>query len=239
MKRIVSRSLVLAFCLILALPAVAGAAFKTVRTEQLNGTYILGEQRHMGFPSDFFEFSNGSFTAGSRRDGITQGTYSITGDRVEFVHSDGKMYAFQLSLNPNAIRLRDGNASFIFVRASGEQTAAIAARVEGARRLKELGFIAVASTSMNWSDAKAFCRQQGGRLPRINNSDSWDGSGEMNIDGFGASGVPWPSGFPSDGYWTDTECANFPGFSKLVYVHGVFASVSSRQGSAGHVVCIP
>ena len=56
-------------------------------------------------------------------------------------------------------------------------------------------FIALAESSMNWNDAKVWCEQQGGRLPRIENSDSWARQRHVNdqvhIDGFGVQGRPW------------------------------------------------
>jgi len=69
------------------------------------------------------------------------------------------------------------------------------------------GFIAISEGQMKWADAKAFCQQHGGKLPRINNSASWDGKGEATIDGFGARGAPWPS-LPFDRYWTGTGTVN-------------------------------
>ena len=88
------------------------------------------------------------------------------------------------------------------------------------------GFIAVSDTRMNWYDAKAFCEQQGGRLPRINGTDSWDGKGEATIDGFGVMGAPWPSGLPNGIHWTGTEVTDGPGNSW---------HVGDRVARGGHV----
>jgi len=255
MKPIVSRSLVLAFCLILALPAVADAA------EQLSGTYVLSEQQRSIDPTDFFIFSNGSFTAGSRHGGITQGTYSITDDRIELVTSDGKIYTFQFSRTSNAIIFGEGSAATIFMRLTNERIAAIEAhRAKGAReearrteetriaeevvrkveKAHKIEFIAQSESRMNWSDAKAFCQRRGGRLPRINNSDSWAGKGKAAIDGFGVSGASWPSDLPEANYWMGTDYAGFPGYSWLVYVNdGNVHIFNRRQSYDARVVCVP
>ena len=67
------------------------------------------------------------------------------------------------------------------------------------------GFIALSESEMTWDDARDFCRQRGGRLPLISGSGSLANvpSGTP-IDGFGSRGAPWPSGLPSDLYWTGT-----------------------------------
>jgi len=69
------------------------------------------------------------------------------------------------------------------------------------------GFIVLSENKMNWSDAKAFCQQQGRRLPLINGSDSWtwkERNKITHIDNFGIPGTPWPSDLPGDYYWTGT-----------------------------------
>jgi len=118
---------------------------------------------------------------------------------------------------------------------------------EELRKAKEAGFIALSESDMNWNDAKAFCQQHGGRLPRINNSDSWNGENPslrgILIDGFGAPGAPWPSGLPSGGYWTGTEGSSFTGTSWRVSAHGVLGAgvnVGDYARSADYrVVCVP
>jgi len=78
---------------------------------------------------------------------------------------------------------------------------------------------------MNWNDARAFCRQHGGRLPRVNQSDSWDGSGGSvaTAEGFGTIGGPWPSGLPQ-AVWSDTRDSTEPGKVWVIYdsnsIHG-------------------
>jgi len=105
-------------------------------------------------------------------------------------------------------------------------------------------FIALSETSMTWSDAKAFCQQQGGRLPRINDSDSWSASKPVtHIDGFGAPGAPgdpWPSGLPGDYYWSGTEITEGPGTSWLVGDGGGHIVVGgTRQSNQNRAACVP
>jgi len=191
------------------------------------------------------------FTTGSKRDGIAQGKYSITGDNIKFVHSDGKTYTFKFSLTSNAIILSDSKATITFVRLTNEQVATIEAHrpaevrkaEEAARKAVEsrrIKFIVQSESRRNWSAAKAFCQQQGGRLPRINDSDSWDGKGEFYVDGFGPKGPPWPSGLPGDFYWTGTEHTNRPGSSWFIGAYGHGGDVHVSPQSVVHrVVCVP
>jgi hypothetical protein len=240
MKRILSCSLVLSFCLLLSFPAVADAFLgrgKDTKAEQLSGTYIHTEQQQMTTPNQFFEFSSGSYTARNRLLGNSQGKFSITGDNIEFVSSDGKIDVFRFSRTPNAITLTSRAATDIFVRATSEQVAAIAAAP------KEGFIIAVSDTAMNWADAKAWCEQQGGRLPRINDSDSWawnDRDKITRIEGFGAPGASWPSSLPLGNSWTGTESTGSTGGSWVVGVFdgNVFVNVI-LQSRSFHVVCVP
>ena len=71
------------------------------------------------------------------------------------------------------------------------------------------GFIAMGEAKVNWEDAKAFCEQQGGRLPAIGGSESIDAVPKGTpIDGFGiVMETRWPKGLPDgfrDNYWTST-----------------------------------
>jgi len=92
---------------------------------------------------------------------------------------------------------------------------------------------------MTWADAKAFCQRQGGRLPRMNNSNSWDGRGEATIDGFGAQGAPWPSALPNTYYWTGTERTDDPASSWLVNAHDGKVGINISDQFSGHrVVCV-
>jgi len=102
----------------------------------------------------------------------------------------------------------------------------------------------LAESPMSWSDAVAYCQQQGGKLPRINNSDSWawDDRGEKitHIDGFGTRGAPWPSGLPSADYWTETECADRPDRAWVVrYLSGTVNVLIDFQSIPHRVACVP
>jgi len=111
---------------------------------------------------------------------------------------------------------------------------------------------------MNWDDAKAWCKRQGGRLPLINDATSltWDqiiGPKTALIDGFGQINTgpggqnwrdhwttPWPSGLPGDYYWTGTESTDRPGDSWIVYFSDGIVYVSGdRQRYSYRVVCVP
>ena len=104
-------------------------------------------------------------------------------------------------------------------------------------------FISLAPKRMNWVDAAAYCRQQGGRLPRINNSDSAAGDEFWEtIDGFGSQGAPWPQMLPGGAifYWTGTELADNPGYSFLVGNYGGKVFITClKQDYMGRVVCVP
>jgi hypothetical protein len=131
-----------------------------------------------------------------------------------------------------------------------ERAAEETRKAEEARAFKAAaGFIALADSRMNWADAKNFCRQKGGKLPRLNNSDSWTrGSdywrkGPAKLDGFGAIDTPWPSGLPKSYYWTGTERTDEPGNSWGVChnPHSGRAELCSAtsQSKTARVVCVP
>jgi|GEM_PF-2989361 len=117
--------------------------------------------------------------------------------------------------------------------------------VAGAASKAPAGFIALSESAMNWDDAKAFCQQQGGSLPRINDSDSFGvPSRGDKIDGFGAPGATWPSGLPrnppSNRYWTGTENSGNPAeYVWIITNFGpeVFVKSDSKNGSA-HAICV-
>ena len=99
------------------------------------------------------------------------------------------------------------------------------------------GFIALAGNTMNWGDAGSYCSDQGGKLPLINNTTSWNGSGMSSLDGFGTGS--WPVGLPSYDYWTGTEeAANYAWFVVGGNVN-VFVSPISQSYSNNRVVCVP
>ena len=83
-------------------------------------------------------------------------------------------------------------------------------------KLKKLGFIETSDSLMTWADANAYCDSKGGRLPRINKSNSWNGQGTMTIDGFGTVGEPWPKELPFITYWTGTVNNSSPGTACVV-----------------------
>jgi len=81
--------------------------------------------------------------------------------------------------------------------------------------------IAVSTKEMKYSDAVAFCKQKGGRLPLINNSDTWDLKQPIKgtpVDGIaGGMDAPWPAELDRDGrYWTGTNVANDPEFLWII-----------------------
>ena len=71
------------------------------------------------------------------------------------------------------------------------------------------GFIALSETGMAWVDAKAWCQQQGGKLPLVNGKTRIPAShgipSGIPVDGFGFEGAEWPSGLPFGRYWLGTE----------------------------------
>ena len=224
-------ALVVSLCLLLPLPAAAGAF------DQLSGTYVRSEQQGGKTPTDCYEFSDGTFTY--TYGVITEkGNYSISGNIITFVYSDGKIAPYQFSRTPNAIMLSDGIAPITFVQATDEQVAAIAAaRKAAAEVFKAAGFIAVGDSRMTWSDAKAFCQQNGGRLPFTKGVQRY-----AAIDGFGSLGAPWPSCLPEGNYyyWADTD--NSISSSGLLAVHsygGMVHASPTGQSHAYHVVCVP
>lgn len=102
------------------------------------------------------------------------------------------------------------------------------------------GFIALSDSSMNWTDAIAWCQRQGGRLPRINNSESLPFGNvpivqvkryfeSSSIDGFGNSHRLWSEvGLPSPAnYWTGTVISSsHPSLDGQVYTVGGVGEVS-------------
>jgi len=103
-------------------------------------------------------------------------------------------------------------------------------------------FIAVSESRMTWADAKAWCEQQGGRLPLVGGSESFDDTPSPGtpLEGFGATGGPWPVGLPSDSwYWTGTERSIFPGNSWFVFAHDGYVSYGASQSGTFRVACVP
>jgi len=90
-------------------------------------------------------------------------------------------------------------------------------------------FIAVSESRMTWADAKAWCEQQGGRLPLVGGSESLaEGNAPRTlfIDGFGAIGDSWPTGLPSGyWYWTGTAVSNFSSNAWVIHFNSGFVDV--------------
>ena len=106
------------------------------------------------------------------------------------------------------------------------------------------GFIALSESPMNWADAVAWCQQQGGRLPRIDNRDlvvPADFKQAKHIDGFGANGGPWPSGLPDSQYWTGTVASGDQDSACVILASPIRGNVFvmvSRQSRALNVLCV-
>jgi hypothetical protein len=106
------------------------------------------------------------------------------------------------------------------------------------------GCIALSESKMTWAEAKAFCQQQGGKLPRINNLEAWDGSNPPRdtilIDGFGAYGAPWPSGLLHYAcFLTETAHPAIPGYSWLICNNFGNVGVLAYQRRTYRIVCVP
>ena len=104
------------------------------------------------------------------------------------------------------------------------------------------GFIAYAGDNrMNWSRAKSYCATQGGKIPLINDSSSWDGTGTWSVDGFGSSTSRWPSGWSGDFFWAGTEISTNPDHGWIVGDNGGYVNVydSGDGGYGTRVVCVP
>ena len=98
------------------------------------------------------------------------------------------------------------------------------------------GFLALSASNMNWNQAKAFCQQQGGRLPLIEGSESLGGIRPRPgsaIDGFGKVDASWRTGVPFDRYWTGTVHSSDP--HSAWGVHSDNASTVSPGSPGGKV----
>jgi hypothetical protein len=100
-------------------------------------------------------------------------------------------------------------------------------------------FIALTPRHMNWSDAKAWCVSQGGKMPLVNNSASWDGSLPASIAGFGPPGSDWPAGLPFGLYWTGAEHSDNTNFAWVVFDFGGKVGIGAIDQDYGlSVVCV-
>ena len=103
------------------------------------------------------------------------------------------------------------------------------------------GFIALAEKEMSWADAKAFCKEKGGKLPLIGGSESrGDLPTSEPIDGFGSRGAPWPAGLPTDNYWTGTVVSGNSGDSwAILEFRGNVGVDGGTQNATLGVACVP
>ena len=106
------------------------------------------------------------------------------------------------------------------------------------------GFIALSEKSgMNYTDAVAFCKEMGGKLPRINNSDSWDGKNPpwkgVPVDGFGKGNGPWPDGLPRNYYWTGQEAGAFDNSWHIRPGGGIVILERAHQRNKFRAACVP
>jgi len=127
----------------------------------------------------------------------------------------------------------------------------LAANASGQTTHTELppGFIALSESRMFWRDAITYCQQQGGRLPLINKSDSWDGSDTtvsdtVTIDAFGVLGTDWLADLPRAFYWTGTQYSE-PGYSgyawavRVVRDNLISVIAVKAEDTILHVICVP
>ena len=111
------------------------------------------------------------------------------------------------------------------------------------------GFIALSESKMNWADAKAFCEQQGGRLPLIDGNESL---GEIpsgtTVDGFGivvgaANSTRWHTALPNgfrDSYWTGTARTDTDRMWTVVHQNSFFStSPEHPTASSNWAICVP
>ena len=106
------------------------------------------------------------------------------------------------------------------------------------------GFLTGKSLSyMNNSAAQTYCASHGGKLPRVNNSNSASVtdimlSGPTSVDGFGTSA--WPAGLPGDPgdpYWTSTTVTEIPDYNFYIE-NDSGVTVDSGDGNA-FAACVP
>ena len=143
-----------------------------------------------------------------------------------------------------------GKAAWTLNGTGDQRTITVTATVDGVSQSVEVqfgsalpsGFIALASSTMNWAAAGSYCANQGGKLPLIDGQTSIstvpDGT---PTEGFGSRGATWPAGLPSDNYWTGTARTGLPGMSWFVLDGGGNVDVHWEREDQGtlRVVCVP
>ena len=107
------------------------------------------------------------------------------------------------------------------------------------------GFIALSDIAITWDEAKAFCQQQGGRLPRINGSGSLRtvtmNKGATSIEGFGTIGFHWPARMPRVFFWSGTVASATPGRSWAISCtssDGTINLSGSNQSAKYRAACV-
>jgi hypothetical protein len=251
MKRILSRSLMLSLCLLLLLLAALGACSRAPE-------YALTLSAENSNP-----YVNGSTSITAT---LTNRGASVSGRNIVFTwmvkggsQTPHSAPTLATSASGQAAYTLDNTANqgghrVITVTATLESDPKVTATVDVRFGLfgdaLPPGFIALSEFRMNGRGAVAYCQQQGGRLPRINDSDSWDGLDDAVLDAviveaFGAVGTDWPAGLPRGYYWTGTEHSGDLGYTDYVWGvrvvrDGVIGVISAyAAGTLAHVICIP
>ena len=145
-----------------------------------------------------------------------------------------------------AITDANGVATYTLSGTGDRRTLTVTATAEGKSDSKDVqfgaalpsGFIVLAGALKNWADADTYCVAQGGKLPRINRSPSWDGKGFSTLDGFG-TGI-WPSDLPVGNYWTGTGFSGDTTRAWNVGDNGGYVSVRNvSKNNIYRVACVP
>jgi hypothetical protein len=142
----------------------------------------------------------------------------------------------------------------IIMRSDAEKDKAVAFRRVNQPANQPVEFIAVHDTPVTYEQAKAWCKERGGRLPRINDAASLTlvqitAPRTAHIDGFGQIktgdrpvywSTPWETRLPRYTYWTGTEDSARPGTSWIVgNGNGNVFIGSDRHSYQNRVACVP
>lgn len=128
------------------------------------------------------------------------------------------------------------------------------------KQFKQAGFIAVSPVYLLYNDAVTFCKKNGGRLPKVNNSKVWDFKNPPErgvlIDGFGYGHRPFSElGLPEQikdayvngapiSFWTDTSYPNkhYGPYPIFVFFQGYPSRVelyTDEMQKSGIAACVP
>ena len=219
----------------LGLPTVAEAFFSrlfgTDPSSKLVGVWMLESFDNIkdGVIQEIEFFKDGTVLAKDprleRQLGIAEGTkatgtWRIDNNRLIFMFGNqGTSVDYTLSgATLTLIYDKNTNHYVIFMRPAELEQARKAEQTHRQEAFRAFGFIALSQDAMTLADAKAFCQQMGGRLPRVNNSDSmeYDRNSSPSVDVFGVAGAsiaalpPRTTNYISElhlnDYWTATEC---------------------------------